>query len=90
MRMSRLSGVAAAAAVSILLVGSWVRSTEKQAHAAAKPAVVWEYKTLYMSDSDRDVADQLNAAGRDGWELATVAVFTVGRSREFVFKRPAQ
>lgn len=85
MRMSRLSGAAAAVGVLVLLVGSWLRPIEKRAQAAAKPAVVWEYKVVQVGDQEIP-NDELNAAGKDGWELVTGGCVRNGL-REFICKR---
>ena len=52
-------------------------------------ATTWEYKHVTRGSRAQALDDEeLNALGREGWELA--GVVTVGRTTHFYFKREAR
>ncbi|WP_227357644.1 DUF4177 domain-containing protein [Haladaptatus salinisoli] len=55
----------------------------------------WEYKTLrpHRGESKKEAEDpqaELNAHGKDGWELIETIDYTGGGTKFLVFKRPVE
>ena len=86
MKSNRWAYVTAAAGLvaGMLVLGSSEGTAQPQ---AAKPATVWEYKTLYVGGGDPVPA--FNEAGQQGWELVTSRAYGVENQSltTYVFKR---
>ncbi|QEH37923.1 hypothetical protein OJF2_65180 [Aquisphaera giovannonii] len=83
-RPNRWTGFAllACLALSILALGSSMSSGQGP---AAKPAI-WEYKSIWFSPTNKPPED-LNAEGKQGWELVSVAEADQFHHVIAVFKR---
>ena len=57
---------------------------------AAKPGVIWEYKTFYWGGGDP--TPSLNDLGKQGWELVAVRGYGDENPSQtlYVFKRPGR
>lgn len=82
--LAKLTGIFAL----MLLATSWITSPSTGQPAAARPAVVWEYKVSEPGVWSEQV---MNALGREGWELVAAPAYyhpDVAASRTLIFKRP--
>jgi hypothetical protein len=68
MRSNRWAYIAVVAGLIVGMLALLNRQSTGQAQAN-KPAVVWEYQTLYVGGGDP--TPSLNDLGKQGWELVT-------------------
>lgn len=81
--------------ICLCLAATFYAFTAKAQEPAAQPAFSWEHLAITSKNAniqeDKNLAQQINRVGNDGWELVNVTAVQKNGTTEkmvFCFKRP--